>query len=503
MAIVSYIVLLIRHKSSYWSKQGVKGPSIGVAVSGIIKAFKKPLHEVQREAYLKYGKVYGGYEFSLNPIVVVADPEILKDIMIKDFHIFPNRRAFASEDEIAAKFVSELWGEEWRRVRHIVTPTFTSGKMRKMFSIMNQCVDDTIGYLKELTSGGKVAKVELRKVFGAYTMDVIGRCCFATKVDAYRNPNNQFATNVRRVFEPRLMFLIIFLVLPRKLSQMLGMRMIPKEVNDYFIEATKHLIQERKSNGIKANDFLQLLIDAKHENATQDDDDDPNELHKPHKLQDGNNNNSLSKGQLTDEEITAQTMIFFGAGYETTAILLQHLFYELGKSEGMQQELLTEIKTLDKIDYNSVNSLPLLDSIISEALRFYPPATITERLADADYVIRSKDGQTIKVEKGTVITIPIYAMHHDEDNFENPQVFDPKRFLPENRHKIHPCAYLPFGQGNRNCIGMRFALLEAKVIICRLMLDFKFTAVIQELKYKPGNGLLHPESVEVSVEDRK
>ena len=81
-------------------------------------------------------------------------------------------------------------------------------------------------------------------------------------------------------------------------------------------------------------------------------------------------------------------------------------------------------------------------------------------------------GLTIK--KGMSIQIPIHAIHHCPDFYPSPNRFDPERFLPENRDKLIPYTYLPFGAGPRNCVGMRFALMEAKTAAAILVYKYRF-----------------------------
>jgi cytochrome P450 family 9 len=84
------------------------------------------------------------------------------------------------------------------------------------------------------------------------------------------------------------------------------------------------------------------------------------------------------------------------------------------------------------------------------------------------------DGTKFHFDKGVSIMMPFYEFHHDEKYFPDPQKFDPERFNEENRKKINPDAYMPFGSGPRNCIGSRFALMEMKAIIYYLLLNFSF-----------------------------
>lgn len=94
--------------------------------------------------------------------------------------------------------------------------------------------------------------------------------------------------------------------------------------------------------------------------------------------------------------------------------------------------------------------LPILKKLISETLRKYPPAVVIPRICTEDYNV---PGTNVVLDKGTRILIPIYALHHDEEYFPNPDVFDPDRFSEENRNKRHPFSYMPFGEGPRICIG--------------------------------------------------
>ncbi|CAF1466073.1 unnamed protein product [Adineta steineri] len=85
-----------------------------------------------------------------------------------------------------------------------------------------------------------------------------------------------------------------------------------------------------------------------------------------------------------------------------------------------------------------------------------------DRVASAPYELGG-----YQLPKGTVINVPVYSLHHDPNVWPDPEKFIPERFLPEEKAKRHPMAFLPFGDGPRNCIGMRFALLEAKIAIAK------------------------------------
>ena len=120
-----------------------------------------------------------------------------------------------------------------------------------------------------------------------------------------------------------------------------------------------------------------------------------------------------------------------------------------------------------------------MDMVIDETLRMYPPASRLDRVASNDY-----EYEGIKIKKGQVVGVAIYAMHHDPDLYPNPEKFDPNRFSDENKKNRESVAFLPFGAGPRNCIGMRFALIEIKLLLASILSKYRFlpcdkTPVIQ------------------------
>ncbi len=123
------------------------------------------------------------------------------------------------------------------------------------------------------------------------------------------------------------------------------------------------------------------------------------------------------------------------------------------------------------IDYDNIHTFKYLDAVVSETLRLYPPATSVEREASEDYLLGDAG---IKVPKNTVIHIATYSLHRDPQYFNDPEKFMPERFLAENRTH-DPFAYLPFGAGPRNCVGMRLALMECKLALMHAVHKFKFT----------------------------
>ncbi|XP_023717573.1 cytochrome P450 9e2 isoform X2 [Cryptotermes secundus] len=110
-----------------------------------------------------------------------------------------------------------------------------------------------------------------------------------------------------------------------------------------------------------------------------------------------------------------------------------------------------------------------------KTLRLYPPAVMADRICVKTYTLPAEPRCTLKPGDGVII--PIYALHRDPDYFPDPEKFDPERFSDENRGNIKACTYLPFGLGPRNCIGSRFALMEAKIALVQLLSRFNLKVV--------------------------
>jgi cytochrome P450 family 9 len=110
--------------------------------------------------------------------------------------------------------------------------------------------------------------------------------------------------------------------------------------------------------------------------------------------------------------------------------------------------------------------------VISESLRKWPPVPATDRGCTKDFALVLEDGKTINMKKGDLVWFPIYSLHHDPEFFPNPEKFDPYRFSDENKNSIKTCTYLPFGSGPRVCIGSRFALMEAKLLLFNVLSKF-------------------------------
>lgn len=181
----------------------------------------------------------------------------------------------------------------------------------------------------------------------------------------------------------------------------------------------------------------------------------------------------------SDEDLIAQALIMFSAGFSTTATLMQTVCYELAKNFDIQQTLIDEIDEMHSrlkgktITYEQLNEMKFLDMVVNETLRKWPSFRHSGRFCNKDTVLIDEEtGKSFKIKKGIIIGIPIHAIQMDPNNFPNPEKFDPYRFSDENKGNIQAGSFIPFGMGPRICIGSRYALLEAKLLLFNVVSKF-------------------------------
>nr|AFP66953.1 cytochrome P450 [Perinereis nuntia] len=439
--------------------QGIPGPKpypiVGTGLSFLIQGFI----DSEKNRMRKYGNFYGTF-MGRTPQWVIARDELLTEVLVKQFPCFGNRRAFSDGSELVESFLTVLVDEDWKRVRNLLTPTFSSGKLKMMMHQMNKCGAQLAENIGQLTSKPDPA-FDTKEVSGCYTMDVIGGTAFGVDVNSLKDPESIFVKHAKKIFSFSLFspfFLVAFFApfLLKPLKKM-GFQMFPKDSMNFFQEVTEEAIAQRKANTNKGGntDLIQLMVNAHNIDITDEQKAEATEYGATYEK------DTKEKG-LKNVEILANGMLFFLAGYDTTATMMSLLLYQLAIEQEVQEKLYNEIQDVigdkEKVDYNDIMKLQYLDMCINETLRMYPAAPIIDRICSRDVTING-----IEFKKGDVVVIPVLGIHFDEKRWPNPEVFNPERFAPEEKKNHGPFDWMPFGYGPRNCVGMRLALLEAKV----------------------------------------
>lgn len=307
--------------------------------------------------------------------------------------------------------------------------------MKMMFQTLVDCGVQLQNFIEE-----KIAKnepLDTKELLSCYSTDVIGSCAFGIDCNSFKDPDSKFRKYGKKIFKPTKIQIarnFIIFTFP-EFSRKIGLWTIPRDLSKFFMDVVNQTVDYREKNNFSRNDFMQLLLEMK------------------------NNGEKNTDGEkLTMNEIAAQAFVFFLAGFETSSSAMNFCLYELALNKEYQDKVRDEINTvLDKyngvVTYDVVSELKYMGQCIDETLRKYPPVPMLPRKCVKNYKIPESD---IVIEKGTRIFVPCYPLHHDPEFFPEPEKFDPERFSEENKLKIPQCAFLPFGEGPRICIGKLF-----------------------------------------------
>ncbi|XP_048463518.1 thromboxane-A synthase-like isoform X2 [Rhincodon typus] len=306
-------------------------------------------------------------------------------------------------------------------------------------------------------------------------MDVIASVAFGTQIDSQRNPDDPFVKHAKMVFNVNFFKPLIFLNIIFPFIMMPFRLVMPHtsmtKANAFFIKVIKDIIaqRDRQPTDQKRRDFLQLMLDARisTDYTTMEKFDVTNSSGEIEESPETQNAKDMAKSSpariqkkvLSLNKIFGQAFIFFAAGYETTSSTLSFVSYLLATHPESQELLLKEVDEFYEShiipDYNNVQNLTYLDMVISESLRMYPPGV---------------------------------------------------RFTPELKAERHPFVYLPFGAGPRSCIAMRLALLEAKIVLVRILSKYSFQTCPETqvpLRIKSLGSLGPKEGVILKIVPRK
>ncbi|ODM91575.1 Cytochrome P450 9e2 [Orchesella cincta] len=372
---------------------------------------------------------------SPSPIILLKDLDLIKKVFIKDFDYFTDRRDFftvSDKKSVLNKLLGMLKGEEWKNVRQTVSPTFTTGKIRRMMVHFNGVGQQWVKMLaekaKESPTGS--AKIDVLSTVNQYTLEVIGNSVFGMRTGTIQDPNSIFAQKAGRMANMD------------RITDIIKLNLSPRYPQIFKITV---------EGDVKQNDFQQLLIEARKGELKALGSDDLDSFEKEAEIRDNNSNTKFSDKSkiLTDEVIIAQGVVFFLAGFTAVSNFISFAAYSLALHQDIQDKLREEVGRVVKedgsLDYDDLAQLTYLDMVASEVLRKFPGAARLDRVCMKDY----RDPETgLFVPKNTAVVIPVHA-------------------------ERSPYSYLPFGQGPRNCIGKRFAIIESQAAIANLVHNFR------------------------------
>lgn len=476
--------LYMTRKFKYWKERGITEiypptPFLGNFTKCLLLR-KAPAYFLKELYEQGKGLPYIGFYIFDKPFLLIRDPELVKNILVKDFNIFSNRYITADPDDcLGCNNLFFLRNQTWKLVRMKLTPFFTSGKLKKMFELMLQCGQNLNTHLELLED----ETIEVRELSAKFTTDVIGSTAYGLDVNSFKDPNAEFRKYGKMIFQYdtiRGLEMLAIFFLP-SIVRMTRIKMFGKKPTNFMRKVFWETITHRMKSGIKRNDLIDILLELKKNHGDQD----------------------YYGFKFDGDNLMAQAASFFSAGFETSSTTTAFALYELALQPDLQNTLRKEIvEALDqsdgKITYDMAMSLPYLDMVVSETLRMYPPLGYINRMPNETYKVPNYD---LVIEKGTPVYIPMLGMHYDPEYFPNPNKFVPERFSEENKRNIPPCVYFPFGEGPHACIGIRLGLLQIKLALIIILNKCEVTPCEKTLipmiidpkgaMTVPLNGIIH------------
>lgn len=249
-----------------------------------------------------------------------------------------------------------------------------------------------------------------------------------------------------------------------------------KRLNDsikLMHEFTENIIMERR----------QSLEKSLSENSSEVSEDSEFGVKKRMALLDVLLQSTVNGKPLSNEDIREEVDTFMFEGHDTTTSGISFALCLISRHPEVQQKIIEEIKEVlgtDKdrpVTLRDLGELKYLECVIKESLRLYPPVPIIGRHFTEDVVIRGN-----KIPAGTNYTVGIYVTLRDPMYFSEPEKFKPERFLDDSMNKMNAYAYIPFSAGPRNCIGQKFAILEMKSTISKILRHFELLPLGPEVR---------------------
>lgn len=400
---------------------------------------KNPL-PVLNEFVKEKGEIFEMYMGGFTKAIFTTDPDIVQHVMQK------NNRNYR-KSEIQTKMIAQFAGQGlltsegsyWLRQRRLIQPGFHRAKLAALSDVMLKVVQESWNELDKIAASNKPFDLSLEMTKMAF--QVVAKSLFTTSVSDEElitlSDNIQEIQEyiVKRLRQP---YLIPWFYLTGKSKRQFK---ISEESRTIILR----IIQERRASDKSHDDLLDMLLSARYED----------------------NGEGMTDTQLLDE-----SLILFVAGHETSANALAWAFYLLCKNPEATRKIREEYEEVvgdRKVEFSDFPKLKFTTQVIQETMRIYPPAWITDRLAN-----EAEDIKDYHIPKDRMFAIYIYGLHHSKKYWNEPEKFKPKRFEKENMKGKPSFAYMPFGGGPRLCIGNNFAMMEMQMVILELVKRYNF-----------------------------
>ncbi|KAB0797319.1 hypothetical protein PPYR_08313 [Photinus pyralis] len=387
------------------------------------------------------------------PRLVVCDPKTAEFVLSSTTIIDKSYEYNFFHDWLGTGLLTST-GQKWKSRRKLLTPAFHFQILEKYVDVFNKQSNILVEKLKERVDAGPF---DIFPYVALCTLDIICEAAMGVQINAQKNSTSSYVLSVKemcRIITERALsvtkmihFLYKFTWAYQQQRKVLSIlqgftNSIIRSRKSTFTGRTLH---ERSDEGLsKRVAFLDLLLEY----------------------------------NLSDETVREEVDTFMFEGHDTTAAGISFTLYCLAKHPDVQVQVVEELRTIFSGDksrestYQDLQEMKYLEMVIKESMRLYPPVPLFSRILN-----ESASFNGALLPQGFVCALYVLQLHRNPDIFPDPEKFDPDRFLPENSKSRPPYAYVPFSAGLRNCIGQRFAILEMKATISKILRNFEILPV--------------------------
>lgn len=306
--LIATLYFYVKHTYSYWKRRGVPylEPTIPFGNFGPLVRKVRSIGQNIHDLYYATSEPFVGVFLALRPALLVKDPKITKDILIKDFQHFRNRGFLldANVDPLVANLFSS--DQKWKEMRTKQSPAFSSAKLKGMFSTIVDCSRPLEECLKQLTKTSD--EIEVREIFSRFTTNVIASVGFGLNIDCFNEPNNEFREKASRLFQSnfRNTFRLAISFLCPLLTRLIGIRFVDKDVSDFMVDTVRQTLEYREKNHVVRKDYFQLLMQIRNGGAVQEDN--------------WSANSTTAEKSLSINDLSAHSFGLILAGYESSSV---------------------------------------------------------------------------------------------------------------------------------------------------------------------------------------
>ncbi len=432
-----------------------------VTLSRLFRFAYDPLNTIG-EFNDKMGDTYTFYMGGLKHNIMTSNPDFIKHVLQKNHR---NYKKSPIQTDALGQFLGKglltVNGDYWLRQRRLIQPGFHKQKLKGLAGVMQAEIEKSCQVFDEAAEKNEV--IDVAPIFMKIAFRVVAKSLFSTGIE--EDQIDLLANGVTSLQE----FVIQLIRLPflNPIRRINGAYKKHFKILEEMDELLMEVIQQRRDAGTSNDDLLDMLLSVRYEDT--------------------------EKG-MTDRQLLDETKILFVAGHETTGNALSWMLYLLTQHPHQVKKLEQEIQTILQDRTPTFTDIPQLQytaQVINESMRLYPPAWITDRVA-----IEADEFDGVPIPKGQLITLLIHSAHRHNAFWENASSFQPERFEKSKQKEQHLFAFLPFGGGQRLCIGNLFAMMEMQLVLVHLIRNYEFELVDKEdvkvqvlVTLRPENGM--------------